>query len=82
MIIVTMMFIILGIEKIPTDENYECENSSTNTETKNPNHDISISNPKIFIPIIAASILLIIILVTIIICLRKHCPSCMPCLLC
>lgn len=82
--IVALMFVILGIEKIPIDPhingNYEDENNSTNTKT--PNRDISISDPEIFIPIIVASILLIIILVIIIICLSKHCSSCVPCLLC
>lgn len=82
--IVTLMFVILGIEKVPIglhiDGNYEGENNSTNTKT--PKRDISIADPEIFIPIIVASILLIIILVAIIICLKKHCPSCIPCLLC
>lgn len=78
--IVLLMFIILGIEKVQINENYEDKNNSTNTKT--PNRDISLSDPEIFIPIIVASILLIIILVAIIICLKKHCPSCIPYLLC
>lgn len=54
------------------------EHPDNSTYTKNPDRSISISDPEIFIPIIIVSILLIVI----IICFRKCCPSCLPCLLC
>ena len=75
--------IILFIRLLLRSENIRTEENDNNlTYTKTPNSHLSISDPEIFIPIIIASIILIIVFIAIIICFRKRCPSCLPCLLC
>ena len=50
--------------------------------TPAPEHELSIKDPEIYVPIILAAAALVAALVGIIICFKKYCPSCLPCLLC
>ena len=47
-----------------------------------PERQFSIKDPEIYVPIILAAAALVAALVGLIICFKKHCPSCLPCLLC
>ena len=72
-----LISLLMIIEIIKLEEHF-----NNSTYTKNPDHNVLIYDPEIFIPIIIASIVLIVMLIVIIICFRKRCPSCLPCLLC
>lgn len=54
------------------------------TDNENPPTDkeYTIRDPEIYIPLIIAGVLLISILIGTIICFKKYCPACLPCVLC
>ena len=75
---IILLFIAISEMKYIID--MEVMDEPTNTQT--PNNNLTISNPKVFIPITIALIVLIVMIIVIIVCFRKNCPSCLPCLLC
>ena len=52
------------------------------TETAPIDKEYTIKDPEIYIPLIIAGVLLISILIGTIICFKKYCPTCLPCVLC
>ena len=52
------------------------------TETAPTDKKYTIKDPEIYIPLIIAGVLLISILIGTIICFKKYCPACLPCVLC
>lgn len=68
---------------IDIDDNIENITQSFDyTEIAPTDKEFTIRDPEIYIPLIIAGVLLISILIGTIICFKKYCPACLPCVLC
>ena len=68
---------------IDVDDNIENITQSFDyTEIAPTDKEFTIRDPEIYIPLIIAGVLLISILIGTIICFKKYCPACLPCVLC
>lgn len=68
---------------VDIDDNIENNTQSFDyTENTPTDKEYTIRDPEIYIPLIIAGVLLISILIGTIICFKKYCPACLPCVLC
>ena len=68
---------------VDIDDNIDDNTQSFDyTETTPTDKEFTIRDPEIYIPLIIAGVLLISILIGTIICFKKYCPACLPCVLC
>ena len=68
---------------LDVDDNIENITQSFDyTEIAPTDKEFTIRDPEIYIPLIIAGVLLISILIGTIICFKKYCPACLPCVLC
>lgn len=74
-----------NIIDVDADIDYSVEDNTQSfdyTETAPTDKEYTIKDPEIYIPLIIAGVLLISILIGTIICFKKYCPTCLPCVLC
>ena len=73
---------IININIDIDDSTEDSTRSFDYTETVPTDKEYTIKDPEIYIPLIIACVLLISILIGTIICFKKYCPACLPCVLC
>ena len=73
---------IINVDVDVNDNIEDITQSFDYTETAPTDKEYTIKDPEIYIPLIIAGVLLISILIGTIICFKKYCPTCLPCVLC